>query len=90
MTFEDWEEELEVNSCSEVYNMYADWKAEREKLVRVLKPFAYAANETDNNKNIDENTIVWKPTSNFRKTYGITVGDLLQARVVLAEAREQG
>jgi hypothetical protein len=70
--------EAELSACKE-------WT---RKLEKCLEPFALAANETDGNKQIDSDTIIWKPQSNFRKTYGITVGDLRAAREAL-EAQEQ-
>jgi len=49
-----------------------------------LKPFAEAAKEADKSK-ISEEAIIWKPQNSFRKTSGISVGDLRKAYSLLEE-----
>jgi len=86
MTFEEWgKENSDTRSRyqGELYgiieDMRANWKAEREKLIGALEPFAYETAYT-----------IGCP--DCRSGLACTVNGILleRARAVLAEVREQG
>jgi len=76
-------------ACAEPFIQKEVERAEKaegriRELEEGLKPFVEAAKEADRNK-ISEETIIWKPQNSFRKTSGISIGDLCKAYRLLEE-----